>query len=139
MHLVGAFILIVWKKIEISRLLRPKLRRMTDDDNTARAPYSTYNTFKITGKIFLATKNLPTINGTDNGIYRRFQIIPFERIFTADLQDRGLQKRLEGELPGILNGLYEVVLNGSRGVWTTLQSSGAAEPLQAGHGYGGQV
>ena len=104
MHLVGAFILTVWKKIEISRLLRPKPKRMTGgDDITARALYSTYNTLKPQGKIFLATDNLPTINGTDNGIYRRFQIIPFERIFTVDLQDRGLQKRLEGKLPGILN------------------------------------
>jgi len=103
-HLVGARMITVSETDRGQPLAEAKLKRMTGgDDITARALYSTYNTFKITGKIFLATNNLPTINGTDNGIYRRFQIVPFDRIFTADEQDRGLQNRLEGELPGILN------------------------------------
>ena len=71
------------------------------DDITARAP--TQRTTRSSPGKSSATDNRPAINGTDNGIYRQLQIIPCQRILTADEQDPCLQKILEGEMPRIVN------------------------------------
>ena len=55
------------------------------------------------GKIFVATNNLPKVNGRDHGIFRRFQIVPFNRTFQSHEQDKALPDKLEEELSGILN------------------------------------
>ena len=43
------------------------------------------------------------MSGRDHGIFRRFQIIPFDKTFSADQQDKTLPEKLEAELSGILN------------------------------------
>lgn len=68
----------------------------------ARRLYENAWSFKPTHKIMLATNNMPTVRGTDDGIWRRIRIIPFRASFQGR-EDRGLEGKLIAELPGILN------------------------------------
>lgn len=60
--------------------------------------------FEPTHKVLLATNNLPTIRGTDNGIWRRVKLIPFVAKVTPDPK---LEPAMVKELPGILNWALE--------------------------------
>jgi putative DNA primase/helicase len=63
-------------------------------------------------KVWLATNNKPVVLGTDNGIWRRLRLIPFEARFLdpavdpvkpgGPVQDKDLRRKLMAELPGIL-------------------------------------
>ena len=84
-------------------LAEAKLKQMTGgDETTPRVLWGSYTTFKIVGKIFVDTNNLPPVNGRDHGIFRRFQIVPFNRTFMPHEQDKALPDKLEAELSGIL-------------------------------------
>jgi P4 family phage/plasmid primase-like protien len=74
--------------------------------------------FEPTHKVMLATNNLPIIRGTDNGIWRRVKLIPFNATVNPDPK---LEPSLVSELPGILNWAIE----GYRKVVT---GQGLAEP-----------
>lgn len=54
-------------------------------------------------KFIFACNELPKSNDTTRGMIRRFLIIPFDRQFLPDEQDRNIDQKLEKELPGILN------------------------------------
>lgn len=63
-----------------------------------------------TYKLFLAVNHLPIIRGMDNGIWRRIQVVPFNRSFTNSpnaTPDKTLPSQLETELSGILNWALE--------------------------------
>jgi len=62
--------------------------------------------FTPTVKLIFSVNELPKINDTTPGLYRRFTIVPFDRSFEAkpDLQ---LEQKLTDELPGILNWAVE--------------------------------
>lgn len=70
--------------------------------------------FEPTHKILLATNNLPTIRGTDNGIWRRVKLIPFTANITPniDLERIHLPSELSGILNWALEGFRKVVLEG---------------------------
>jgi putative DNA primase/helicase len=102
-------------------LAEAKIKRITGGDEvTGRALFGTYHRQKMIGKIYLATNSLPEVRGRDHGIFRRFQIIPFNRTFAPDEQDGSLPAKLEAELSGILNWAVEGCLK-----W---QSDGLAPP-----------
>ena len=89
-------------------LAEAKIKRITGGDEvTGRALFGTYHRQKMIGKIYLATNSLPEVKGRDHGIFRRFQIIPFNRTFAPDEQDGTLPAKLEAELSGILNWAIE--------------------------------
>lgn len=44
----------------------------------------------------------PIIRDNDNGIWRRLDLIPFERNFSPDERDHALEEQLMAEAPGIL-------------------------------------
>lgn len=58
--------------------------------------------FVPTAKLLFSVNELPKINDTTPGLYRRFIIIPFDRSFEA-APDLMLEQKLTEELPGILN------------------------------------
>ena len=102
-------------------LAEAKIKRITGGDEvTGRALFGTYHRQKMIGKIFLATNSLPEVKGRDHGIFRRFQIIPFNRTFSPEEQDGSLPAKLEAELSGILNWAIKGCLK-----W---QSEGLAPP-----------
>jgi putative DNA primase/helicase len=85
-------------------LAEAKIKQMTGGDRVKGRPlYGTHVEFDFTGKIWLATNSLPSINNIDHGIWRRIHAIPFNHTFTAEEQDKELGSKLTKELPGILN------------------------------------
>ena len=69
--------------------------------------------FNFKGKIFMATNNKPLIRGTDKGIWRRINIIPFRKTFEGENADKNLKEKLMAEAPQILGLLikyYKVYL-----------------------------
>ena len=103
-YLQGARFISVSEIDEGQALAEAKVKRITGGDDIAgRALYSLYGSLNIVAKIVIATNNLPKINGRDHGIYRRLQIVPFQRRFEAHEQDKTFADKREAELSGILN------------------------------------
>lgn len=71
---------------------------------TARNLYGHLFDFFPTHKGFLTTNHKPIVRGTDEGIWRRMQLIPFTvTIDKSKLEKDFRERRLVPELPGILN------------------------------------
>lgn len=62
--------------------------------------------FHPTTKLIFSVNELPKINDTTPGLYRRFIIIPFNRTYLSN-PDLFLEDKLTKELPGILNWAIE--------------------------------
>lgn len=96
---------VISSELERSKVLDEALvKRFTSDEPiTARFLRKEFFEFKPTAKIFLSTNYKPTIKGTDDGIWRRIKLIPFEHKFTVDKKiEKYAEKFLFPELPGIL-------------------------------------
>lgn len=82
----------------------PQLKSVTGGDLfVARRLYGEPFEFPPVFKLFIAGNHKPRIRGTDEGIWRRIQLIPFDVTFPPEKRDRYLVEKLCGELPGILN------------------------------------
>lgn len=68
----------------------------------AERKYGASFEFRPRTKFLFCSNMLPTFEGWNYGLSRRIQIIPFFRRFTVYEQDQTLIKKLENELPGIL-------------------------------------
>ncbi len=96
---------IISSELERSKLLDEALvKRLTSEEPiSARFLRQEFFEFKPTGKIFLSTNYKPTIRGTDDGIWRRIRLIPFEHKFEGEERiENFADKFLLPELPGIL-------------------------------------
>jgi putative DNA primase/helicase len=81
-----------------------KLKDLTGGDTlTARFLHQEFFDFQPTHRLVIRGNHKPAISGTDEGIWRRLRLVPFTVSIPADEQDRNLLRKLEGELPGILN------------------------------------
>ena len=84
------------------------VKQMTGNDRlTARFLYGEYFDFEPTFKIFIATNHRPTIEGTDDAIWRRIKLIPFAVTIPKGRRDRNLTSSFCEEYSGILNWLVE--------------------------------
>lgn len=84
------------------------VKQMTGDDKiTARFLNAEFFEFNPEFKIWMTTNHKPIIQGTDNGIWRRIVIIPFNHIIPKDKVDKKLTSKLKGELSGVLNWCIE--------------------------------
>lgn len=84
------------------------IKSLTGKDKiTAKFLYKEFFDFKPTFKIFLATNNKPNIRGTDEGIWRRIRMIPFELVIDDSKDNRTLSDDLKKEASGILNWMIE--------------------------------
>lgn len=70
---------------------------------SCRHPYGRPFSYVPRFKLFLATNHKPMIHGTDQGIWRRIKLIPFQHTIPAEKRDKNLLRKLANELPGILN------------------------------------
>jgi putative DNA primase/helicase len=93
------------------RLAEGIVKQLTGGDPlTARHLYKDYFTYTPQFKILLSCNHLPVIRGTDHGIWRRVQLVPFLcrwRVKPDDppelpAADPDLYDKLKAELPGIL-------------------------------------
>lgn len=84
-----------------AQLAESLVKRLTGGDRiTARYLYRDEFEFRPVMKLWLTVNHLPTVHGDDHAIWRRLQIIPFEK--RIQQPDKNLSRKLRGELPGIL-------------------------------------
>lgn len=89
------------------RLAEARVKSVTGQDPiTCRFLFGEYFTYYPTYKIWLAMNHLPVIRGTEKGIWRRIQLIPFTQDF-SDREDKTLTETLHSELDGILQWALE--------------------------------
>jgi putative DNA primase/helicase len=93
----------------------------------ARFLYGEYFEYFPQFKVWLATNHKPVIRGTDEGIWRRIKLIPFEVTIPEQERDPNLVERLTTELPGILNWALDGCLTWQRdglGIPAAVQTAG---------------
>jgi putative DNA primase/helicase len=84
-------------------LAEARIKQLTGGDLvTARALYGGFVSFPQTAKLIIVGNHKPQIAGTDEGIWRRVQLIPFEVTIPVAQRDPALPQKLLSELPGIL-------------------------------------
>lgn len=84
------------------------IKQITGGDTvTARFLYGKEFEFKPEFKLWMATNYKPIIAGTDDGIWRRMVLIPFNYTIPDEKVDKKLGMKLKEELPGILNWCLE--------------------------------
>ena len=72
------------------------------DPISARANYGSPFTFQPSHTLWVRGNHKPIVTDNDEGIWRRIVLVPFDRHFTADQKDTGLEAKLMAEAPGIL-------------------------------------
>jgi putative DNA primase/helicase len=88
---------------QTQNLAEAMVKQLTGGDIVSvRRLYENYFEFEPEFKIFLATNHKPNIRGTDNGIWRRIRLIPFEANIPDSEADKDLPAKLREEMPGIL-------------------------------------
>jgi putative DNA primase/helicase len=98
------------------RLAESTVKQLTGNDTiSARFMRAEWFDFRPTHKIFLATNHRPEIRGTDNAIWDRIKLVPFDVRIPASEQDPRLLETPKGELPGILRWAVEGCIEWQRG------------------------
>lgn len=79
------------------------LKQISGEDLvTARKLYGNEFEFQPRFKLWMSTNHKPIIRGTDEGVWRRIRMIPFDASFSGSQKDRNLKYKLVKELPEIL-------------------------------------
>lgn len=79
------------------------VKQLTGGDQvTVRFLFKEFFEYLPTFKVWLAANQLPTISGSDAGIWRRIRVIPFAVTIPDAERDTMLGHKLLAELPGIL-------------------------------------
>src|SRR5699024_1197569 len=90
------------------QLAESLVKQLTGGDKiAARFLRKEFFEFKPEFKIFFSTNHKPIIRGTDDGIWRRIRLIPFNARFEGSKRDINLSDKLAKESPGILNWALE--------------------------------
>jgi putative DNA primase/helicase len=76
---------------------------VTGEEVTANDKYDDPFTFKPFCKMVLSANSFPRITDHSSALYNRLILIPCERVFSPEEQNRDLREQLLIELPGILN------------------------------------
>jgi putative DNA primase/helicase len=92
---------------ENGELREGSVKSMTGGDAiTARGVYATASVeIKPTWAVFMPTNHKPIVKGSDNGIWRRLVLMPFDRNFDDDptvVKDPDREKTLLAEMEGVL-------------------------------------
>lgn len=77
------------------------------DPINARHMYGNPFEFQPTHKLILSTNHKPKVRGTDNGIWRRVLLVPWNVVIPKHEQDAALGAKLRAEAPGILRWCVE--------------------------------
>ena len=91
------------------------LKQLTGGDIvSARKLYENEFEFTPQFKLWMATNHKPYVRGRDEGIWRRFVIIPFDKQIPLHEIDRDLTKKLKRELPAIMRWCVDGFLEWQR-------------------------
>jgi putative DNA primase/helicase len=93
------------------KIAQSRLKTLTGGDSLCgRQLYEKHFQFRCTSKLIVHGNSKPEVQGVDNGIWRRFRLIPFGVTIPPDEVDHDLALKLISELPGILNRALEACL-----------------------------
>lgn len=107
-RLEGARMVISSEPNEGVRLDEGLVKQLTGGDTvTARYLYGKEFEFNPQFKLWLATNHKPIIRGTDDGIWRRLMMVPFQVQIPAEKVDKKLESKLMSEAVGILNWIVD--------------------------------
>jgi P4 family phage/plasmid primase-like protien len=91
-----------------STLDEGKVKRLTGGDTLiGRFMGKDYFEFPASQTYILLVNNKPVIRNTDDGIWRRLRLVPFDQKFEGDNRDLDLKQQLEIEMEGILAWMVE--------------------------------
>ncbi len=107
-RLRGARLALMNETSQGSRFSEAKLKDLTGGDKlTARFMFHEFFDFLPTHRLWIRGNHRPIISGTDEGIWRRLHLVPFNVEIPAAEQDRDLVAKLRTELSGILRWAIE--------------------------------
>ena len=93
---------------EGTRLNEARVKALSGQDSiTARFLHCEFFTFQPIAKFFLAVNHRPRVYDDSYGFWRRVRLIPFNREFKGDKDDKQLLDKLVAESSGIFNWLLE--------------------------------
>jgi putative DNA primase/helicase len=99
----GARFVMAVETSDAAALNEPLVKALSDGSYISPRPlYGPPVTFRTTCKVWLASNHKPRIRGTDEGIWRRLQLVPFDLRLDEEQRDHELEAHLMEELPGIL-------------------------------------
>jgi len=91
-----------------NRLDESLIKSLTGGDKiVARFLHKEFFEFRPRAKWVLFTNHKPQIRGTDDGIWRRLRLVPFDYKVTDETRDKMLESRLLNEASGILNWMIK--------------------------------
>jgi putative DNA primase/helicase len=106
--LVGKRLVTSSETNEGTRLNEARIKMISGEDPvTARFLNHEFFTFMPVLKVVLAVNNKPLIYDDTYGIWRKVRLVPFNRRFVGDADDKELLSKLVSEASGILNWLIE--------------------------------
>lgn len=80
------------------------IKRLTGGDTiTARFMHQEFFEFRPQFKVWMTGNHRPEVRGTDDAIWRRVALIPFQVTIPKEERNHNLKEELLDELPGILN------------------------------------
>lgn len=80
------------------------LKDLTGGDTiTARAMYKASVTFRNTARITVKCNHLPNVIGTDDSVWSRIELLPFDVVIPLEERDKELRTKLAAEFSGIFN------------------------------------
>ena len=132
-RLPGARFVVSNEVEEGRRLAEAQVKDLTGGDTlTARFMRGEFFEFSPTHKLWVYGNHKPVVRGTDEGIWRRIRLIPFEVAIPGDKQDHKLPAKLRAELPGILAWAVQGCLDWQRdGLGTPAEVKAATEAYRA--------
>lgn len=102
-RLMGSRFVTAMEVGEDKRLNEALIKQLSGGDMiSARYLHKEFFDFYPTFKIWMGANHKPKIKETDNGIWRRIKLIPFEVTIPPEERDGDLPFKLKKELPGIL-------------------------------------
>ena len=105
-QLVGRRLVLTSESQDGHRLNEALLKQITGGDLVeARFLYKERFNFLPQFKLWFSSNYTPAIRGTDEGIWRRMKLIPFEVTIPEERRDRRLIEKLRAEASGIFNWL----------------------------------
>ena len=96
--------LVLCSEVEEGRVFdEAKVKDLTGGDTvSARRMRENFWTFEPTHKLTIAGNHKPVVRGTDNGIWRRMRLVPWNVVIAKADMDTALPTKLRAEMQGVL-------------------------------------
>jgi len=114
-YLLGARFAVAQETKQSKKLDENKVKMLTGGDRVnARFMHKDFFEFEPTHKLALATNHKPVLAGTDEGIWRRFVLVPWTVTIPKSEMDPRLGDKLRAEASGVLRWCVEGCLSWQR-------------------------